>query len=198
MIFNYLVGPQSEILFILDVYSFDTVEDAEKYIELVKDIDRYYDQMCEYEETRAKFGFASSDNSYEEAAKSFDNLVKQKDDCFLYDSFEERLDNIKGLSSSDRARLIKEHEKAMKEVVFPEFEECARRMRALKGSGGTMQVFPNTGAEMLIMQCLQDRSQNGATVQESIKALDKEIKKFTTIMTTDRKHRNLRLVSENI
>ena len=40
MIFNYLVGPQSEVLFILDVYSFDTVEDAEKYIELVKDLDR--------------------------------------------------------------------------------------------------------------------------------------------------------------
>lgn len=97
MIFNFLVGPQSEVLFILDVYSFDTVEDAEKYIALVKDIDRYYDLMCEYEETRASLGFASSDNSYEEAAKSFDNLVKQKDDCFLYDSFEERLDNITSL-----------------------------------------------------------------------------------------------------
>ena len=25
----------------------------------------------------------------------------------------------------------------MKNVVFPEFEECAKRMRALKSSGGT-------------------------------------------------------------
>ena len=102
MIFNYLVGPQSEVLFILDVYSFDTVEDAEKYIELVKDLDRYFDALCQFEEERVYYGFIASDNSYEEAAKSFDNLVEQKNDCFLYQSFEERLDNIQGLSDADR------------------------------------------------------------------------------------------------
>ena len=177
MIFNYLVGPQSEILFILDVYSFDTVEDAEKYIALVKDIDRYYDLMCDYEETRAKLGFASSDDSYEEAAKSFDNLVKQKNDCFLYDTFEERLDNIKGLSASEKSRLISEHEKAMKEVAFPEFEECARRMRALKGSGGTDQgLCQFKGGDAYYAMLTRITTNNSATVQESIDALEKRIK----------------------
>ena len=177
MIFNYLVGPQSEILFILDVYSFDTVEDAEKYIELVKDIDRYYDLMCEYEETRVKLGFASSDDSYEEAAKSFDNLVKQKNDCFLYDSFEERLDNIKGLSASDKSRLIEEHEKAMKEVAFPEFEECARRMRALKGSGGKDQGLSEfKGGDAYYAMLTRHMTNNSASVQESIDELEKSIK----------------------
>lgn len=173
MIFNYLVGPQSEVLFILDVYSFDTVEDAEKYIELVKDLDRYYDLMCEYEETRASLGFASSDTSYEEAAKSFDNLVKQKDDCFLYASFEERLDNIKGLSASDRARLIAEHEKAMKEVAFPEFQECADRMRKLKGSGGKdAGICEFRGGEAYYAALLRSRCNSGASIQESINAVD--------------------------
>ena len=177
MIFNYLVGPQSEILFILDVYSFDTVGDAEKYIELVKDLDRYYDLMCEYEEERVRLGFASSDDSYEEAAKSFDNLVKQKDDCFLYDSFEERLDNIKGLSASDKSRLINEHEKAMKEVAFPEFEECARRMRALKGSGGKDQgLCEFKGGDAYYAMLTRIMTNNSASTQESIDALEKRIK----------------------
>ena len=178
MVFNYLVGPQSEILFILDVFSFETVEDAEKYILLIKDLDRYYDYMCEYEETRARIGWASSDDSYEEAAKSFDNLVKQKDDCFLYQTFEERLDKIKGLSSSDRSRLISEHEKAMKEVAFPEFEECAMRMRNLKGSGGTDKGLREfKGGDAYYAMLTRNMTNNGASVQETISALDKEIKK---------------------
>lgn len=176
MTFNYLVGPQSEILFIMEVYSFDTVKDAENYIALIKDIDRYFDQLCEYEETRASLGFASSDTSYEEAAKSFDNLVKQKDDCFLYGSFEERLDNIKNLSDSDRTRLISEHEKAMKEVVFPEFQECADRMRALKGSGGVdAGLCEYRGGDAYYAMLTRRQTNSGATVAESIEILDKTI-----------------------
>ena len=176
MYFNYLVGPQSEILFVLDVYTFDTVRDAENYILLVKDIDRYFDQLCEYEETRASLGFASSDESYEEAAVSFDNLIVQKDDCFLYESFEERLDNIKGLSSSDRSRLISEHEKAMKEVLFPEFEECARRMRALKGSGGTdAGLCRYRGGDAYYAQLTRIMTNNGADPQASVLALETAI-----------------------
>lgn len=176
MIFNFLVGPQSEILFILDVYTFDTVKDAENYILLVKDLDRYFDMMCEYEETRASLGFASSDNSYEEAAVSFDNLIVQKDDCFLYESFEERLDRINGLSASDRSRLIEENEKAMKEVAFPEFEECARRMRALKGSGGTdAGLCSYRGGDAYYAMITRGMTNNTASVDASIRALDTKI-----------------------
>ena len=178
MIFNYLVGPQSEILFIMDVYSFETLEDAENYILLIKDTDRYFDAMCDYEEERVALGFASSDTSYEEAAVSFDNLVAQKDDCFLYYSFEERLDNIKGLSAADRSRLISEHEKAMKEIVFPEFQECADRMRALKGSGGVdAGLCAYKGGDAYYAMITRSQTNSDATVEQSIAILDAEISK---------------------
>lgn len=176
MVFNYLVGPQSDILFILDVYSFDNVKDAENYIDLVKDLDRYFDLLCNFEEERVYYGFIASDNSYEEAAKSFDNLVEQKDDCFLYASFEERLDNIQDLSDSDRTRLISEHEKAMKEVMFPEFEECASRMRALKGSGGEdAGLCRYRGGDAYYAMLTRVITNSGATVEESIEALDNKL-----------------------
>lgn len=179
MIFNSLVGPQSEVLFLLDVFTFENVKDAENYILVLKDIDRYYDQMCEYEETRAKYGFASSEESYEAAAVTFDNLVKQKNDCFLYQSFEERLDKIKGLSSSDRERLIKENEDAMKNVVFPEFEECAKRMRALKSSGGTdAGLTEYKGGDAYFEMLNRNQTNSTRTVEENIKALDQQILKL--------------------
>ena len=176
MIFNSLVGPQSEVLFLLAVFTFENVKDAENYINVLKDIDRYYDQMCEYEETRAKYGFASSAESYEAAAVTFDQLVEQKDDCFLYQSFEERLDKIKGLSSADRDRLIKENEDAMKNVVFPEFEECAKRMRALKSSGGTdAGLTEYKGGDAYYEMLNRNRTNSTKTVEENIKALDRQI-----------------------
>ena len=177
MIFNSLVGPQSEVLFLLDVFTFDNVKDAENYILVLKDIDRYYDEMCEYEETRAKYGFASSAESYEAAAVTFDKLVEQKNDCFLYQSFEERLDKIKGLSDADRSRLIKENEDAMKNVVFPEFEECAKRMRALKSAGGRdagLNEF--RGGDAYFAMLNRSQTNSGATVEETVKTLDNEIR----------------------
>ncbi len=176
MNFNALTGPQCNILFDLEIFAFDTVKDAEDYIKLVKDIDRYFDLLCEYEESRAAYGFASSDNSYEEAAKSFDSLVEQKDDCFLYYSFEERLDNIKDLSTADKDRLIQENEKAMKEVMFPEFEECASRMRALEGSGGTdAGLCRYRGGDAYYAVINRHLSNKGVSVEESISALDNAI-----------------------
>lgn len=184
MIFNSLVGPQSEVLFLMDVFTFDNVKDAENYILVLKDIDRYYDQMCEYEETRAKYGFASSAESYEAAAVTFDKLVEQKDDCFLYQSFEERLNKIKGLSSSDRERLIKENEDAMKNVVFPEFEECAKRMRALKDAGGRdAGLSEYRGGEAYLEMLNRNQTNSTKTVSESIKALDKQISKVSKEMS---------------
>ena len=181
MTFNYLVGPQSDILFMMELFSFETVQDAENYILLIKDTDRYFDLMCDFEEERVQYGFASSDNSYEEAAKSFDNLVAQKDDCFLYASFEERLDNIKGLSSADKSRLISEHDKAMKEIVFPEFQECADRMRALKGSGGIdAGLCAYRGGDAYYTWLTRSQTNSNATTQQSIDILDKVINDTNT------------------
>ena len=189
MIFNSLVGPQSEVFFLLDVFTFDTVKDAENYIYVLKDIDRYYDEMCEYEETRAKYGFASSPESYEAAAESFDKLLEQRDDCFLYKSFEERLDKIKGLSSADRDRLIKENEDAMKNVVFPEFEECAKRMRALKNSGGQdagLSEYRGGDAYLAVLTRLQTNSSK--TVEETVKTLESEIDRIEKEMRELKSH----------
>ncbi len=134
-VFNALTSSQCDILFILDVLSFETTEDAENYIKLLIDTDRYYDDLCAFEEERVEYGYGLTSDAYENIALTFDSLVEQTDDCFLYDSFAERLDAIDGITEDEKAALIEEHEAAMKDYFFPEFQECADRMRALKGKG---------------------------------------------------------------
>ena len=135
--FNPLTGPQNDLFFILHVLSFKTVEDAENYILLIEDIDRYFDEICDFEEQKAEYGYALSDSTYEDIAVTFDDLLAQEEDCFLYQSFEDRLDEIKDLSDEDRERLIEEHEAAMHDYLFPEMQECADRMRDLETGDGS-------------------------------------------------------------
>ncbi len=180
MCFNPLVGPQADLFFVLDVFSFETVEDAENYIKLLEDIDRYYEQMISYEEERASYGFISSPTSYEAAAESFDNLVKQTDDCFLYDTFEERLDNIDGLSDADRERLIQENEDAMKNVVFPKMQDCADRLRALEElNGQDAGLCMYRGGDAYYSWLCMVQSNSSMSVEESMALCQEEVDAMT-------------------
>jgi len=167
-----LTGPQSEVLFILDVLEFETVEDAQNYIEVLRDIDRYYDEMCEFEEERVSYGYINADDVYEDVAESFDALAAQADDCFLYESFQERLDNIPNLSDSDRQALIEEHDEVMHNVVFPEFEECAQRMRALKCGAPNVGVCQYPGGDAYYAYIFHTQTNTGRTIDESIAQIE--------------------------
>lgn len=177
-----LTGPQSEVLFILDVLEFDTEEDAENYIEVLRDTDRYYDEMCDFEEERASLGYVNTDEVYEEVAESFDALVAQQDDCFLYESFEERLDNIQGLSAARKQELIDEHYDVMQNVVFPEFEECADRMRALKCGAPDIGVCQYPGGDAYFAYIFYTQTNSGRTIEESIAQVEAYADSIMTTM----------------
>lgn len=179
-----LTGPQSEVLFILDVLEFDTIEDAQNYIEVLRDIDRYYDELCEFEEERASYGYINTDEVYEEVAQSFDALVEQEDDCFLYESFENRLDNIPGLSASDRQALIEEHESVMHDVVFPEFEECAARMRALKCGAPDVGVCQYPGGDAYFAYLFYTQTNTGRSLDTSIEQVEAYAQSLVDQMNT--------------
>lgn len=184
-IFDPLIGPQCEVMFLLDVLSFDTVEDAENYIIILNDLDRFYDEIASFEEERAEKGFACTDSVYNDIADSFEGLAAQEDDCFLYESFETRLDAIEGLSDADRARLISEHEDVMHNVVFPEFQECADRMRALVGSGGVQQgICAYPGGQAYYTVLFMNFANSTKSIEESTASIDAMLDScYATMMT---------------
>ena len=179
-----LTGPQSEVLFILEVLDFETVEDAENYILVLRDTDRFYDELCEFEEERADYGFVNSDDVYEEVAESFDNLAAQSDDCFLDESFRDRLDNIDGLTDQQREALIEEHDQVMQDIVFPEFEECAERMRALECGAPSVGVSSYPGGDAYYAYIFATQTNSGRTIEASIQQLEDYTDSIMNTMTS--------------
>lgn len=189
MVFDPLIGPQCEVLFILDVLEIATVEDAENYILILEDLDRYYDEICEFEEERAEYGYASTSDVYMDVAASFDALVAQEDDCFLYESFAAKVNAIPGIAPELAADIIARHDQAMHEVVFPEFEECSERMAALAVYDGAQQgVCAYDGGQAYYTVLFMEYANSTKTIEETTTQLDAMI---------DALYSNLMLIAMN-
>ncbi len=184
-VFNSFTSVQCDIFFVLDVMSFDTIEDAENYILVLESLEQYFGDLCTLEETRASMGYAASDANYDGVVESFDNLVAQKDDCFLYESFENRLDNIEGITDDEKADLIERHEAVMKDVVFPTFQDCADRIEALKGNCvNELGLYYYEGGTYLYEDIVRMKSNSQMTPTEAGEILDEQLAAIFTLLMT--------------
>ena len=174
-----LVGPQVEVMLLLDTFDFKTREDINMYFEVLKDIDRYYDDLCFFEERRAAYGYTYSKNQVSEIVRSFNNLVKMENDCFLYKSFSQKIKAVEGLTSQERNDLVDYNEKIMKNVVFAEFKECADRIEELKGSADSKIKCPISykGGKEYYAYMFNVKTNSSDSIDHQIEVLDSVLKK---------------------
>ena len=178
---NPLTSFQNDVLFLLEVLPINTVEDAEKYIELVIDTERYMAEICQFEADKAEYGMPLSADTYEAIAETFDDLVDQTDTCFLYESFNNKLSNISGLADSDRLDLINRHYDAMTQHFFPAMEASAESMRALKSYNAEAHGLSDyPGGDAYYASIIRRESNNFSDPEE---CLDRATQAFEDLMT---------------
>ena len=108
--------------------------EADMYIELLKDTDRYYDEICEFEETRSAKGYASIEAFYTKSSNAYYMLTQESQTGPFREMFVEKINALQGISEEEKASYIEEFDKVMEEVVVPEFLECCKRIAALGGT----------------------------------------------------------------
>ena len=108
--------------------------EADKFIELLKDTDRYYDEVCAFEEKRSEKGYASIEEFYTKSSTAYFMLTQDSQTKPFRETFVERLDAIPELTDKEKEAYIKKFDKVMEEVVIPEFQECCKRIAALAGT----------------------------------------------------------------
>ena len=110
----------------------DTEQQAEEFIELLKDTDRYFDDVCGFEEERSRLGFASIEQYYQQAFQLFYLLQQDSNIKPFRAMVEENIGDVEGMSDAGKKMIMEEFDKVMAEVVIPEFEECGKRFLAIK------------------------------------------------------------------
>ena len=108
--------------------------EADQYIELLKDTDRYYDEVCEFEEKRSEKGYASIEEFYTGSSNAYYMLTQESQTGPFRKMFVEKINALQDLSGEEKAGYIEEFDKVMEETVKPEFLECCKRIAALGGT----------------------------------------------------------------
>ncbi len=108
--------------------------EADKYIELLKDVDRYYDEVCVFEEIRSQKGYASIPEFYKKSSNAYYMLTQESQTVPFRDDFIEKLNAIEGITEDEINAYAVEFDKVMEDVVIPEFLECCKRIAALEGT----------------------------------------------------------------
>ncbi len=126
-------------------YPINSEVDAAEYVSLLRNMDSYFKKIEDAEKKRSEAGFFMPDN---QADKSIDQLSKIRENIAagsFKDSFLERL-NKTDLNGAVKDEYIKEHDKAINEVILPGYDSLIKTLESLKGTSkysGGLCNYPN-------------------------------------------------------
>ncbi|MEG2813877.1 MAG: DUF885 domain-containing protein [Oscillospiraceae bacterium] len=129
-----LLGIQSQLPTLLPEYAFRVEKDISDYILLVKDVERYFDDIIEYEKSKSKAGLFMSDAIAQKVIDECNELVKNVDKTALVTVFDKKVDSFKDLSAEKREKYKKENLQAV-EVFKKAYSKLSKELTNLKGTG---------------------------------------------------------------
>ncbi|MDE6887667.1 MAG: DUF885 domain-containing protein [Eubacterium sp.] len=133
-------GIQSEYPILLAEYTFHSVKDVEEYLTLLSKYDTFFQQLCSFEKEKAKQGLFMNETAA-------DNLIAQckafipetSESSFWETTFEERLDQIKGLSKKEKQSYLEQNKEMLQDHVYPAYHNMIAVLKALKKEGKNPQ-----------------------------------------------------------
>ena len=133
------IGMQIELPLVFSEYSFLEQKDVEEYLELLCDVDGYFENMLEYERLRADKGFTLKDSLLEDVISSCQSVIdsiKQENSTnrLFIDDFNSRIDALDFISDSDRQDYKKRNIEAVQKHVIPGYEALRDGLTLLKGT----------------------------------------------------------------
>ena len=109
-------------------------KEADQFIGLLNDTDRYYDEVMEFEEERSAKGYASIEEFYTQSSNSYYLLTQKSQTDPFRESFIGKINALEELTEDEKTAYIEEFDKVMEEVVVPEFLECCKKIASLGGT----------------------------------------------------------------
>lgn len=128
-------GEQSMYPIMMAEYDLEDREDISTYLSLLDDTDNYFSQLLAYEQKKSEAGLFMSDECLDEVIDACSSFTDDTDDNVLITSFEERLDNIDGLTVLEKKSYEKKNKKKVENVVIPAYEDLVNGLEKLRGTG---------------------------------------------------------------
>lgn len=118
-------GVQANLPITLGEYPLRTKSDIETYLNLLKQVPDYFQDVVSYENKRNELGFSSPDFlllASKENMKTILEGFENNDNSFI-DTFNERISKIEGISDSKKIHYQEQNERYVKKYIIPAYKK---------------------------------------------------------------------------
>lgn len=140
------IGLQVQLPIVFAEYSFNEEKDVKEYLQLLQDTDEFFTNIVEYETIRSENGYFMEDKYVDSIVKQCQEFVDSADDGYLITTFEERLNNLTGISDDAKASYKTQNEQAVTDHVIKGYKVLIDGLKKLKGTNqykGGLCNYPN-------------------------------------------------------
>ncbi|MBV1911158.1 MAG: DUF885 domain-containing protein [Kangiellaceae bacterium] len=140
---NQLFGVQNGFpTFMESQHQINDVEEAEFYISRLKELPRKFDQVLDGLKIRTQNGIIPPKFVIERVKEEMgDFTATDPMENILYVSFNDKLDDLEGITSEDKERLLSSAKRAIEENVYPAYVEMTRYFEGLGDKATTDDGF---------------------------------------------------------
>jgi len=144
-----LNGLQVQLPILLAEFSFYEPEDIERYLEMIGDTVRYFNDIIEFERERSRRGYFLCEANTDSVIEQIEGYLENREDNLLITVFDYRIDNYEGLSSEQRESFKQRNKELVLDNVLVAYDTLLEAMKELRGTGsrqGGLAALPG-GAE---------------------------------------------------
>ena len=130
-----VTGVHAQLPILLAEYQFYNKEDVITYLALLKTVPDYFSSLIRFEQQKSASGLFMSDELVDAVVEQCSAFVSMGNDNYLLSTFEERLNTVNQISSSEKIDFVQQNQECLTQYILPAYEDLASSITALKGSG---------------------------------------------------------------
>lgn len=128
-------GVQTQIPVLLSEYQFQSKEDVEAYLELMKTTPDYFNSLIAFEQEKAQKGLFMASYTADTVIEQCQAFIDMGDSNYLISTFVDRIQKLTDLSESEKSDYIQKNAYMLQTYVLPAYQQLIKTVVELKDSG---------------------------------------------------------------
>ena len=128
-------GIQAQLPILLAEYRFNTKQDIEDYLGLLKTIDSYYSSIIAFEQLKSDSGLFMTDEIANQIIAQCESFISEPENNYLLDTFNDKLDELSTLTNNEKTNYKTRNADLLKSNVIPAYQIIIDGLKSLQGTG---------------------------------------------------------------
>lgn len=180
--YNECLGPttgiQAQLPILLAEYNFYRKNDIDEYLRLLPCVYAYFEDIAKYEVEKSENGLFMSDAVANRIINQCKAFIKNPEDNFLIEYFNEKISTYEGLSQSEVLYYEAVNKAAVLKYVIPAYKLLIKELVSLLGTGKNnagLYYYPQ--GQSYYENLVKYKTGSGKTMDQMIRMLDNAISK---------------------